>query len=67
MNVSWSEIKKYTDIKFEFYNGVAKVTINRPKVYNAFRWRLLWMSPKLKTDKDMVDKCLEGRGYNVLK
>ena len=36
------------------------------KVYNAFRWRLLWMSPKLKTDKDMVDKCLEGRGYNVL-
>ena len=37
MNVSWSEIKKYTDIKFEFYNGVAKVTINRPKVYNAFR------------------------------
>ena len=37
MKVSWKEIKKYSDIKFEFYNGVAKVTINRPKVYNAFR------------------------------
>ena len=37
------------------------------KVYNAFRWRLLWMSPKLETNKDMVDKCLVGRGYSVLK
>ena len=46
MNVSWSEIKKYTDIKFEFYNGVAKVTINRPNVYNAFR-------PE--TNNDMLD------------
>ena len=37
MKVSWTTIKKYTDINFDFYNGVAKVTINRPKVYNAFR------------------------------
>ena len=37
MKASWKEIKKYDDINFEIYNGVAKVTINRPKVYNAFR------------------------------
>ena len=37
MKVVWKEIKKYNDINFEIYNGVAKVTINRPKVYNAFR------------------------------
>ena len=37
MKASWKEIKKYEDINFEIYNGVAKVTINRPKVYNAFR------------------------------
>ena len=37
LNSSWKSIKKYSDIKFEFYNGVAKITINRPKVYNAFR------------------------------
>ena len=36
------------------------------KVYNAFRWRVLWLSPKLKTKDDLVNNCLEGRGYNVL-
>lgn len=34
---NWTTIKKYTDIKFEFFEGIAKITINRPKVYNAFR------------------------------
>tara|TARA_R110002012_G_scaffold306288_1_gene510912 strand:- start:382 stop:681 length:300 start_codon:yes stop_codon:yes gene_type:complete len=36
------------------------------KVYNALRWRVLWLSPKLKTKDDLVNNCLEGRGYNVL-
>ena len=36
-NRKWKTIKSYTDIKFEFYEGIAKITINRPKVYNAFR------------------------------
>ena len=31
-------IKEYSDILFELhYKGVAKITINRPEVYNAFR------------------------------
>lgn len=33
----WTTIKNYTDILFEQYNGIAKITINRPEVYNAFR------------------------------
>ena len=33
----WKKIKDYTDIRFEFLDGIAKITINRPKVYNAFR------------------------------
>jgi len=37
MKIVWENIKVYSDIKFELYNGVAKITINRPKVYNAFR------------------------------
>ncbi|MAU63044.1 MAG: 1,4-dihydroxy-2-naphthoyl-CoA synthase [Flavobacteriaceae bacterium] len=37
MKVKWNNVKKYSDINFDFYNGVAKITINRPKVYNAFR------------------------------
>ncbi|MGM9859504.1 MAG: 1,4-dihydroxy-2-naphthoyl-CoA synthase [Muribaculaceae bacterium] len=33
----WTKIKEYEDILFEFYQGIAKISINRPKVYNAFR------------------------------
>lgn len=33
----WKPIKKYEDILFEQYGHIAKITINRPEVYNAFR------------------------------
>lgn len=33
----WTPIKEYTDIKFDFFEGIARITINRPEVYNAFR------------------------------
>ena len=35
-------------------------------VYNSIRWRVLWLSPKANTRKDFVNRCLEGRGYNVI-
>lgn len=34
---TWTTIKEYEDIRFEFFEGIAKITINRPEVYNAFR------------------------------
>ncbi|NUM32297.1 MAG: 1,4-dihydroxy-2-naphthoyl-CoA synthase [Bacteroidetes bacterium] len=34
---NWQTIKEFSDIKFEFFDGIAKITINRPEVYNAFR------------------------------
>ena len=34
---NWTTIKEYSDILFESYEGIAKITINRPQVYNAFR------------------------------
>ena len=41
MSINWKNIKHYKDIKFEigFDNaeGIAKITINRPEVRNAFR------------------------------
>ena len=35
--IQWTACGTYTDIKYEKYDGVAKITINRPHVRNAFR------------------------------
>jgi naphthoate synthase len=39
MSVKWTAIKQYTDIRYERAEGegIAKITINRPEVRNAFR------------------------------
>jgi len=33
---NWETIKEYEDILFEFFEGIAKITINRPRYRNAF-------------------------------
>ncbi len=35
-NVQWQTIKEYEEILFQFYDGIAKITINRPHRRNAF-------------------------------
>lgn len=35
-------------------------------VYNLLRFKVLWLSPKAQTRRDLINNCLEGRGYNVL-
>ena len=35
-NRNWEPLKEYEDIRFEFFEGIAKITINRPRYRNAF-------------------------------
>lgn len=58
---NWAPIKKFTDIKLErTKDGVAKVTINRPEVRNAFR-------PQTVTElKEAFEICREDSEIGVI-
>jgi len=32
----WKSIREYKEIKFQLFNGIARIRINRPEVHNAF-------------------------------
>jgi naphthoate synthase len=32
----WKSLGEFEEIRFEYYQGIAKITINRPRYYNAF-------------------------------
>src|SRR5713101_7082450 len=42
MKPDWRKVKEYQDIRYEKWEGIAKVTINRPEVRNAFRPQTLF-------------------------
>ncbi|ETT82713.1 1,4-dihydroxy-2-naphthoyl-CoA synthase [Viridibacillus sp. FSL R5-0477] len=52
MTRQWVTERTYEDIKYESYNGIAKITINRPEVRNAFR-------PK--TTSELIDAFTRAR------
>lgn len=59
-NREWKTIKDYDDILFESFEGIAKITINRPEVYNAFR-------PETNSEMiDAMDLCREDPNLFVV-
>ncbi len=42
MATTWQTVREYGDIRFEKADGIAKITINRPEVRNAFRPQTLF-------------------------
>ena len=55
-NRQWKEIRKFEEIRFEEYNGIAKITINRPHYRNAFTPRTtLELSQAFALCREMTD------------
>ncbi len=57
MQVEWQTAKTYEDIFYQKWNGIAKITINRPHKRNAFR-------PK--TVFEMYDAFVDAREDNTI-
>lgn len=60
MKQKWKPIKEYEEIKFDFFEGIAKITINRPRYRNAF-------TPL--TVKEMIDAmntCRDSQDIDVI-
>jgi naphthoate synthase len=56
----WKSIKEYGDILFEYFEGIAKITINRAEKHNAFR-------PETNMDiLDALDICRELTDINIV-
>jgi naphthoate synthase len=64
--VQWILSGSYTDIKYEKYNGVAKITINRPQVRNAFRPltvnEMMYAFNEAKYDSEIGAIIITGQG-----
>ena len=52
MQIEWQTAKTYEDIIYQKYNGIAKITINRPHKRNAFRPKTIF---------EMYDAFIDAR------
>jgi len=68
-SIQWHEAGKYTDIKYHKAEGIAKITINRPRVRNAFRpltvAEMMQVLEDARNDKDIGVIILTGTGSDA--
>ncbi|HEY8418653.1 MAG TPA: 1,4-dihydroxy-2-naphthoyl-CoA synthase [Limnochordales bacterium] len=66
MSIRWQTAKTYTDILYEKAEGIAKITINRPHVRNAFRpltvMEMIDAFADAREDRDIGVVLLTGAG-----
>lgn len=56
----WKQIKEYEEILFDFFEGIARITINRPRYRNAFTPRTTWEI------SDALYYCREAKDIRVV-
>ena len=65
----WQTIKEYKEILFQFYQGIAKISINRPHKHNAFTpLTVMEMSEAMELARQNTDigvSILTGEGGNA--
>ena len=66
MKPEWKQVRAFDDIIYEKWDGIAKVTINRPDVRNAFRpqtlFELSWAFENAREDAQIGVVVLTGAG-----
>ena len=73
MSAKWETVKKFKDIKYEVgtneAEGIAKITINRPEVRNAFRPKTVFELKEslelAREDKEVGVVILTGEGKDA--
>ena len=61
--MKWNLVQKHEDVIYEKSGtGIAKITINRPEVRNAFRPQTLFELQKCFEDVREIQKALTSRG-----
>ena len=56
----WKQIKEYEEILFDFFEGIARITITRPRYRNAFTPRTTWEI------SDALYYCREAKDVRVV-
>src|SRR5258708_39256557 len=69
MKPEWKQVRAFDDIVYEKWDGIARVTINRPEVRNAFRpqtlFELSWAFDDAREDPQVGVVILTGKGNDA--